>query len=92
MPVPPPTIAIGVWPNRCSRASPITVSSEPTCRLDAVGSKPMYAVTALRRERSATPSVASYTSPRHVSSSNRFAIANAIHYIVDVERRRARLL
>ena len=24
MPVPPPTIAIGVWPNRCSRASAIT--------------------------------------------------------------------
>src|SRR5436305_1458576 len=24
MPVPPPTIAIGRWPNRCSRASPIT--------------------------------------------------------------------
>ena len=45
MPVPPPTIAIGVWPNRCSRASPITVSSDPTCRLDAVGSNPMYAVT-----------------------------------------------
>ena len=29
MPVPPPTIAIGVCPNRCSRASPITVSSDP---------------------------------------------------------------
>ena len=41
MPVPPPTIAIGEWPKRCSRASPITVSSDPTCRLDAVGSKPM---------------------------------------------------
>ena len=37
MPVPPPTIAIGVWPNRCSRASPISGSRMPTCRLEAVG-------------------------------------------------------
>ena len=37
MPVPPPTIAMGLWPNRCMRASAIIGSSEPTCRLAAVG-------------------------------------------------------
>ena len=69
--MPPPTIAIGVWPNRCRRASPITVSSDPTCRLDAVGSKPMYAVTGSLASASAGPSVASYTRPRHSSSVSR---------------------
>ena len=59
MPVPPPTIAIGACPNRCSRASAITGSSDPTCRLDAVGSKPMYAVTGSLAKSSANPSVAS---------------------------------
>ena len=58
-----------VWPNRCSRASPITVSRLPTCRLDAVGSKPMYAVTDSLASRSASPSVASDTMPRQASSS-----------------------
>ena len=41
MPVPPPTMAIGECPARCRRASAMTGSSDPTCRLDAVGSKPM---------------------------------------------------
>ena len=43
-PVPPPAIAIGVCPNLCSRARPITGKRFPTCRLAAEGSKPMYAV------------------------------------------------
>jgi hypothetical protein len=41
IPVPPPTSAIGECPWRCSRASAMIGSSDPTCRLDAVGSKPM---------------------------------------------------
>ena len=68
MPVPPPTIAIGEWPHRCNRARPIIVSSDPTCRLSAVGSNPMYAVIGPAASASRNPSVDSDTMPRHVSS------------------------
>ena len=37
--------------------APSSVSSDPTCRLDAVGSKPMYAVTRSLANASASPSV-----------------------------------
>jgi hypothetical protein len=40
-PVPPPTSAIGEWPCRCICASIVITSRLPTCRLGAVGSKPM---------------------------------------------------
>src|SRR5215469_16621113 len=50
------------------------VRSVPTCRLDAVGSKPMYAVTCSLANASASPSVASDTRPRHCSSSHRLII------------------
>ena len=84
MPVPPPTIAIGVWPKRCRRASAITGSSDPTCRLDAVGSKPMYAVTRSRREQLAQPfgGVVHHPAPvelveesRHRDRTSRFTIS-----------------
>src|SRR5581483_6436540 len=50
------------------------VKSVPTCRLDAVGSNPMYAVTRSFANASASPSVASDTRPRHCSSSHRVVI------------------
>ena len=52
-----------------TRASPITVSSNPTCRLEAVGSNPIYAVSDCVANSSESPSVASYTIPRHWNSS-----------------------
>ena len=40
-PVPPPTSATGVCPARCRCTSPMMGSRLPTCRLEAVGSKPI---------------------------------------------------
>jgi hypothetical protein len=39
--VPPPISTIGLWPVRCSQRSSMIETSEPTCRLSAVASKPM---------------------------------------------------
>src|SRR5580765_1185963 len=59
----------------------MTVSSEPTCRLEAVGSKPMYAVTRSLSNRSRKPSVDSETNPRHCNSSKRLAMTAVDNYI-----------
>ncbi len=40
--VPPPISTIGRWPHLCSQRSIMIWISEPTCRLGAVASKPMY--------------------------------------------------
>ena len=58
---------------RCRRASAMIGSSEPTCRLEAVGSKPTYAVTRSRANMSRAPSVMSYSIPRHSNSSTMLA-------------------
>src|SRR5579864_5825144 len=87
IPVPPPTMAIGECPARCSRASAITGSNDPTCRLDAVGSKPMYAVTRSVAKSSRRPSVLSYTMPRHCSSSKRFMNFPLLYQSMAVTRR-----
>ncbi len=68
MPVPPPTMRDRRCPNRCRRASAITGSRLPTCRLDAVGSKPTYAVTCSRREHLGQPlgRVVDHAAPREL--------------------------
>ena len=83
MPVPPPTMAIGEWPNRCSRASPIIVRSDPTCRLSAVGSNPMYAVMDRSVSRLAKSLGGFRHQPRHESSLKRspLTVSNYIAWI-----------
>ena len=50
-PVPPPTTAIGEWPQRCRCASAIIGSRFPTCRLERGGIEADVAGDLLAREQ-----------------------------------------
>ena len=69
-PVPPPATTIGRFPASCRRRRVTSWTRLPTCRLRAVGSKPMYAVTPPASSRARIDSsVTWWMSPRKRRSS-----------------------